>query len=66
MEAEKQEGKAFNLEEAFENLEEAVAALEREDLSLEESFGIYKKVKEHLKECKQAIDRVEKKELVLS
>ena len=38
MEAEKQEGKAFNLEEAFENLEEAVAALEREDLSLEESF----------------------------
>ncbi len=58
--------KEINLEEAFERLEETVAALEQEDISLEESFRIYKDGMELLKKCNQAIDQVEKKVLVLN
>lgn len=56
----------FQLEEAFEKLEETVRALEQEDISLEESFRIYQRGMELLKQCNQAIDRVEKKVQVLS
>lgn len=56
----------LNLEEAFERLEETVAALEQEDISLEESFQIYKNGMELLKKCNQAIDQVEKKVLILN
>lgn len=61
---EMQEG--FQLEEAFEKLEKTVEALEREDISLEESFRIYKEGMELLKKCNQEIDQVEKKVLVLN
>lgn len=61
-----EEGRELNLEEAFERLEETVAALEQEDISLEESFQIYKDGMELLKKCNQAIDQVEKKVLVLN
>lgn len=57
---------AFNLEEAFKKLEETVATLEKEDISLEESFAEYQKGMELLKKCNDAIDRVEKKVLVLN
>lgn len=59
------EEKELNLEEAFEMLEETVADLEREDISLEDSFLVYQKGMELLKKCNQAIDRIEKKVLVL-
>ncbi|MDD6492485.1 MAG: exodeoxyribonuclease VII small subunit [Firmicutes bacterium] len=62
----KTEGKELNLEEAFDKLEETVAALEQEDISLEESFRIYKDGMELLKKCNQAIDQVEKRVLVLN
>ena len=58
--------KKLNLEEAFEQLEETVMALEQEDISLEESFRIYKNGMELLKKCNQAIDQVEKKVLILN
>lgn len=58
--------KEINLEEAFEQLEKTVAALEQEDISLEESFRIYKDGMELLKKCNQAIDQVEKKVLILN
>lgn len=61
----KQEDEELNLEEAFDKLEETVLALEQEDISLEESFQIYKSGMELLK-CNQAIDQVEKKVLVLN
>lgn len=51
-------GKELNLEEAFEQLEKTVEALEQEDISLEESFQIYKDGMELLKKCNQAIDQV--------
>lgn len=62
----KQDDKELKLEEAFEKLEETVLALEQEDISLEESFQIYKNGMELLKKCNQAIDQVEKKVLVLN
>ena len=63
---ENNETKALKLEEAFEKLEETVAALEKEDISLEESFQIYKNGMELLKKCNQSIDMVEKRVLVLN
>lgn len=56
----------LKLEDAFEKLEGTVAALEKDDISLEESFQIYQKGMELLKQCNQAIDQVEKKVLVLN
>lgn len=63
---ESNESKELNLEEAFEKLEETVTALEQEDISLEESFQLYKSGMELLKKCNQSIDMVEKKVLVLN
>lgn len=56
----------FNLEEAFAMLDETVARLEGEDISLEESFSEYQKGMELLKKCNDAIDQVEKKVLLLN
>lgn len=58
--------KEFNLEEAFLKLDETVKRLEQEDISLEESFAEYQKGMELLKQCNEAIDRVEKKVFVLN
>lgn len=67
MKAEEQEmQEGFQLEEAFEKLEKTVEALEREDISLEESFRIYQEGMELLKKCNLEIDQVEKKVLVLN
>ena len=67
MKAEEQEmQEGFQLEEAFEKLEKTVEALEREDISLEESFLIYQEGMELLKKCNLEIDQVEKKVLVLN
>ncbi|MBQ8877782.1 MAG: exodeoxyribonuclease VII small subunit [Lachnospiraceae bacterium] len=58
--------KEFNLEEAFSALDETVMRLEQEDISLEESFAEYQKGMELLRKCNEAIDKVEKKVLVLN
>ncbi len=55
------EEKKLSLEELFENLDEVVAKLEGEDISLEESFQMYQKGMEMLRECNETIDTVEKK-----
>ena len=56
----------FSLEEAFMKLEETVAALEREDITLEQSFTEYQKGMELLRKCSETIDKVEKKVLILN
>ena len=56
----------LNLEEGFLQLEKAVEQLQREDISLEESFEVYKQGMELLKKCNDAIDQVEKKVLVIN
>lgn len=58
--------KEFSLEEAFLKLDETVMRLEQEDISLEESFAEYQRGMELLKQCNEAIDKVEKKVLVLN
>lgn len=58
--------KELTLEENFTKLEETIAQLESEDISLEEAFQAYSKGMELLKSCNEQIDRVEKKVLVLS
>lgn len=53
------------LEKVFEELDEVVSQLEGAEVSLEESFKLYHKGMELLKECNDKIDAVEKKMLIL-
>lgn len=55
----------INLEEAFNKLDETVEALENEDISLEESFELYKFGMDLVKKCNDSIDKVEKQLIVL-
>ena len=54
------EEKKRSLEELFEDLDQVVSKLEGEDISLEESFQLYQRGMEMLKECNETIDTVEK------
>ena len=56
----------LSLEENFQALEGILEQLEEEELSLEDSFALYKTGMEKLKACNDAIDRVEKKVLLLT
>lgn len=56
----------MSLEEKFAKLEEAVKRLEAEDISLEESFCVYKEGMELLKQCNEDIDKVEKQVMQLN
>lgn len=58
--------KELTLEEAFEILEETVARLEAEDITLEDAFKEYQQGMEILKYCSDKIDKVEKKVLKIS
>lgn len=62
----KENEETFNLEDGFSKLEETVAALEREDITLEQSFQEYQKGMELLRKCSETIDRVEKKVLIIN
>ncbi len=53
------------LEELFVQLEDAIRKMEKEDISLEDSFSLYHKGMDMLKLCNEKIDKVEKKMLVL-
>lgn len=56
----------ISLEEVFGMLDEITRSLEKEDISLEDSFSAYKKGMDLLKICNDKIDQVEKKILVLN
>ncbi len=58
--------KKLSLEENFTKLEETIACLEAEDISLEEAFNAYSQGMALLKSCNEQIDMVEKKILILS
>lgn len=58
--------KEKTLEQSFEELESIIEQLEQEPASLEESFQLYKKGMDLLKECHISIDKVEKKMQVLN
>ncbi len=56
----------LTLDETFERLENAIAGLEQEDISLEESFKLYKEGMKLIKSCNDKIDRVEKEVMKLN
>lgn len=68
MEAEEEEGATSGetLEAAFGKLDQMLETLESSDVSLEDSFRLYKEGMELLNECSQKIDRVEKKMLQMN
>ncbi|MBE5885903.1 MAG: exodeoxyribonuclease VII small subunit [Lachnospiraceae bacterium] len=59
------EKKTATLEENFAKIEEILADLERNDISIEDAFNKYSDGVELLKQCDESIDRVEKKVLKL-
>ena len=54
------------IEESLKELDGIVEKLESRDISLEESFAMYQKGMELLKQCSSKIDRVEKKMLKIN
>ena len=56
----------LNIEEAFDQIEEAIGKLEDENISLDEAFSVYQEVMKLLKLCDEKIDRVEKKVLSIN
>ena len=60
-----EEVKEFVLENAFLELQETLNKLEDENISLEDSFKLYKEGMDLVKKCNDSIDKVEKQVLVL-
>jgi exodeoxyribonuclease VII small subunit len=58
--------KEMKLEESFEKLNQIVEALEKPDVSLEDSFTLYQEGMKLLKTCNESIDKVEKELIILS
>lgn len=58
--------KEMTLEQMFEKLEESIEKLEQEDISLEDSFKIYREGMKLILTCNEKIDKVEKEVLKLS
>ena len=56
----------MSLEANFAKLEETIAKLEQEDITLEESFAAYTEGMQLLKKCNEEITAVEKKVQVIS
>ncbi len=67
MAAKKQESgqKTLSLEQAMKELEQVTEKLGGQELTLEESFALYKKGMDLLLTCNRAIDKVEKELTVL-
>lgn len=62
---EKKEKEKESLEQMFGQLETVIEAMEKDDVSLEDSFELYNRGMMLLSRCSRAIDEVEKKVLVL-
>ncbi|WP_312105770.1 exodeoxyribonuclease VII small subunit [Lachnoclostridium sp.] len=58
-------GKSKGLEKSLEQLNDILANLEKEDISLEESFTLYQEGMKLLKQCNESIDKVEKQLIIL-
>ena len=56
----------ITLEEAFDQLEQIIGQLENEEITLDQSFGIYKEGMELLKYCNDTLDTVEKQVLKIN
>ena len=58
--------KERSLEELFDLLDQKIVQMENSEISLEESFRVYKEGMELLKDCSDRIDTVEKKMLQIN
>ena len=58
--------KEMTLEETFAKLEEAIEQLEKEDISLVQSFQVYQEGMKLIQTCNDKINKVEKAVLVLN
>jgi exodeoxyribonuclease VII small subunit len=58
--------KELTIEQTFEKLEDTIAKLQEEDVSLEDSFKLYKEGMKLIKSCNDKIDKVEKQVLKLN
>ena len=56
----------LSLEQILEQLDGTIEKLQSGDVSLEESFELYKKGMDYVKQCSETIDQVEKKVLMLN
>lgn len=54
-----------SLEDLFGQLEDIIRKMESDGISLEDSFGLYHRGMDTLKQCNDKIDKVEKKMLIL-
>ena len=61
----KAEANTVGLEEALAQLEQVMETMESSELSLEQSFQLYKKGMDLLLQCNQAINKVEKELMIL-
>ena len=62
---EKENQENETLQDIFMQLDAVIEGMEKEDVSLEESFELYHKGMDMLKLCNERIDKVEKKMLLL-
>jgi exodeoxyribonuclease VII small subunit len=58
--------KELTLEQTFDKLEKTIEELQNEDISLEDSFRLYKEGMNLVKSCNGKIDKVEKQVLKLN
>ena len=56
----------MSLEQVLEKLDETIEKMKSGDVSLEESFDLYKKGMDYVKLCNDTIEKVEKKVLMLN
>ena len=56
----------MSLEDTFSKIEEVMDMLQDDDIPLEESFKLYKEGMEMLNHCREVIDGVEKKIMMIS
>ena len=56
----------MKIEDRFEEIDKIIEGLEHSELALDESFELYKKGMDIIKECNKEIDKVEKQLIVLS
>lgn len=61
-----EENKENSLEQNFAEIEEIIKNLESDEMDLDTSFALYESGMKKLKLCNEAIDKVEKKMLVLN
>lgn len=54
-----------SLEKSFEEITNIISELEKEDISLEDSFKLYQEGIKLLKSCNDSIDKVEKQLIIL-